>query len=78
VKSHHSVRTTDLDDGTIAVMRARRVAQVEQRLTAGGGWEDVGLVFTRDDGHWEKPGWAGEQFRRHAAAAGLPRSGPTI
>lgn len=76
VKSHHSVRTIDLDEETVAVLRARRVSQAERRLSAGAGWEDHDLVFTRDDGHWENPDWVGEQFRRHVKAAGLPRIRP--
>jgi integrase len=76
VKSNHGVRTIDLDDDTVGVLRARRVAQAEERLAAGADWEDLGLVFTRDDGHWQNPDWVGEQFRRHVKTAGLPRIRP--
>lgn len=56
-----------LDSGTVAVLRAHRARQNEQRLLLGGRWDDQGLIFCRDGG-WLHDG----------AATGLPLSGERV
>jgi hypothetical protein len=43
-------RTVALDAGTVAVLRAYRKQQLEERLKWGSAWVDSGRAFTREDG----------------------------
>ncbi len=64
LKSKASNRTLQLDEPTIAVLRAHKKAQVEQRLAMGSKWNDLDLVFPTKDGspmhpkvdykHWQE------------------------
>jgi integrase len=65
-------RRVDLDPATVAVLRAQRQRQREQRLAVGPGFRDTGLVFTHADGSWLDPHLFGMAFKRRARAAGLP------
>lgn len=49
-KSDAGRRRIDLDQETVAVLRAHRANQAQRRLLAGGAWIDSGLVFTRRTG----------------------------
>lgn len=49
-KTRRSRRLVSLDATTVAVLRAHRTEQVEERLRFGAGWVDSGLVFCRSDG----------------------------
>lgn len=46
----HRARGVDIDDPTVADLRAHRRHQHEERLALGEAWQDAGLVFTREDG----------------------------
>jgi integrase len=50
-KTRSSVRTISLDARAIAVLRAYRRFQLEERLAWGRAWTDTGYVFTREDGY---------------------------
>jgi integrase len=41
-------RVIQLDEGTVAVLRAHKAEQAAQRLALGDLWQDEGLVFARD------------------------------
>ncbi len=45
-KSLRSRRTIRMPQVVVAALKAHRTRQLEERLVAGGGWEDHGLVFT--------------------------------
>lgn len=51
-KSNRSGRVVDLDERTVAALRARRTQQAEHRLMCGPAWHDLDLVVTREDGLW--------------------------
>ncbi|MBW3604149.1 MAG: site-specific integrase [Actinobacteria bacterium] len=72
-KSNRSGRVVDLDERTVAALRARRTQQAEHRLMCGPAWHDLDLVVTREDGLWIHPDWFSELFRRRVAALGLPK-----
>lgn len=72
-KTRTSGRTIALDARTVTVLRAHRARQVEQRLAAGAGRHDLGLVFTRADGNPLRPPALSMAFRRACAAIDLPR-----
>lgn len=50
VPKSRKARTVDLDADTVAMLRAHRRRQLEERLKWGEAWTDTGLVFTREDG----------------------------
>ncbi|MEV0197373.1 tyrosine-type recombinase/integrase [Nonomuraea sp. NPDC050691] len=56
----------------MAVLRAHKARQNEERLEWGEAWQDSGRIFTREDGSELKSDWVSEQFERLAFAAGLP------
>ncbi len=70
-KSNRSGRVLDLDERTVAVLRARRAQQAEYRLVCGPAWHDLDLVVSREDGLWIHPDWFSELFRRRVAAVGI-------
>ena len=63
----------DLDDDTIAVLRALRQAELGERLLVGAGYRDGDFVFARPDGARWKPDSIGQAFRRIVADLELPR-----
>jgi len=75
-KSRRSRRVLTLDEQTVAVLRAHRVRQAEERLFVGERWQDSGLVFTTQAG---RPLMDGNMRRLHyklCAKAGVPRIRP--
>jgi integrase len=71
-KSGSSARTIALDLGTVTALRAHRVRQVEERLAAGPGWVDCGLVFLYEDGRAPHPHRFNRWFDMATRKAGLP------
>ena len=65
-------RRVELDPVTIAVLRAHRRRQAEERLAFGAGYRDHGRVFTRPGGEPLNPDAVSIQFKRRAARLGLP------
>jgi integrase len=65
-------RRVELDPATIAVLRAHRRRQAEERLAFGAGYRDHGRVFTRPGGEPLNPDAVSLQFKRRAARLGLP------
>ena len=49
-KSSRSRRTVPLSPAVVSLLKARRVAQVAERLAAVNQWQDSGLVFTTELG----------------------------
>ncbi|GAC1569993.1 MAG: tyrosine-type recombinase/integrase [Candidatus Dormibacteria bacterium] len=71
-KSETSDRTITLDVETVAVLRAHRARQLEERLAWGRAWVDTGQVFTREDGSAVLPSSVGDRFDRLVRNADLP------
>jgi integrase len=71
-KSADSDRQLVIDEGTAAVLRAWRKAQLAERLAWGSAWTDSGRVFTREDGTPLRPGWISVRFGALAKRRGLP------
>ena len=71
-KSRDAVRTIDLDDGLVRVLRLQRKAQAEERLAAAE-YEDTELVFTRPAGGAYHPQTISQALGRRSEVAGLPR-----
>jgi len=71
-KTEKSVRTFSLDEGNIASLRKWRAVQNGERLAAGEGWVDSGLMFTRSDGSAIRDEYLSERFAAVSKAAGLP------
>jgi integrase len=49
-KTKQGCRSVDLDPNTVAVLRAHRARQAQERLSFGSGYADSDLVFRREDG----------------------------
>lgn len=71
-KSADSDRQLVIDEGTAAVLKAWRKAQLAERLAWGSAWTDTGRVFTREDGTPLRAGWISVRFATLAARAKLP------
>jgi integrase len=63
-KTESSDAVIALDKVTVAVLRAHKARQNEERLVWGPAWTDTGRIFTRENGT--------EHFERLTFAAGLP------
>jgi integrase len=71
-KTDDSEASVSLDAETVAVLRAHRAGQGRERLSAGAGWIDTGLVFTTPSGGQLHPADVTDHFHHLAAQAGLP------
>jgi integrase len=72
LKSEDSIRTLEIDDDTLAALKAHKVQQNIDRLAMGDRWDDHDLVFTTSIG---KPIDSKTDYRhwhRALANAGLP------
>ena len=72
-KTRSSRRTISLDTRVIAVLRAHRRLQLEERLAWGAAWTDTGYVFTREDGYPLHPERITVLFGRLVESCGLSR-----
>ena len=70
-KTEQGRRKIDLDPKTVAVLRAHRRRQAEEKLAAGPAYDDQGLVFCREDGSPLWPRSFSRMFDRHSKAADL-------
>lgn len=73
VKTPRSRRGVDLDAATVAVLRAHRARQLEQRLLMGVGYTDRDLVFASVTGEPLNPDSIGRAFTREVERMDLPR-----
>lgn len=73
VKSGHSLRTIDLDDRTLAVLRSWRKRQLELYLQTGTRANDSGFVFAKANGDPLHPDYFSRSFERLLAKLDLPR-----
>ncbi len=73
VKSAHSLRTIDLDERTVAVLRSWRKRQLETYMQTGVRTDDSGFVFARPDGDPLHPDYFSQTFERLIAKMDLPR-----
>jgi integrase len=71
-KTDAGERSVALDPGTVAVLRAYRKGQQEDRLLWGAAWTDTGLVFTKEDGRALSPNGVSQRFDRLVARNDLP------
>jgi integrase len=71
-KSRDAVRTIELDDGLIAVLRKQRKLQSAERLAAAQ-WEETDLVFTKPAGGRYHPQSLSQLLGRYSAEVHLPR-----
>lgn len=72
-KTENGRRTIDLDEVTVAALRAHRKVQLEQRMLMGAGYTDHGYVFAQVDGRPYFPNGISEVFDRLVKRSGLPR-----
>jgi len=72
-KTRSSRSTISLDARVIAVLRAHRRRQLEDRLAWGAAWTDTGYMFTSEDGLAVHPERITVLFGRLVASAGLPK-----
>jgi integrase len=73
VKTETGRRMVDLDDRTVAVLRAWRQRQIEEQILTGRRSGDDGFVFAKPDGEPIHPDYFSQVFERHVAASTLPR-----
>ncbi|MCW2694816.1 MAG: integrase family protein [Mycobacterium sp.] len=71
-KTRAGVRVLPMDPSTVAVLVQRRLDQYEEQREWGAGWQDTGLVFTKEDGSVLRPEFVSRHFRSLTRAVGLP------
>lgn len=72
-KTNRSRRTVDLDPATVALMKAHRKVQLEERAEAGlGRPKPTGLVFTAQNGEPLHPNVVSKTFTKLVQAADVP------
>lgn len=73
-KSREAVRTIDLDDGLVRVLRSQKAAQAAERLAArSGSYEEGDYVFTKPGGGPYHPQYLSRSLGVLTAELGLPR-----
>jgi integrase len=73
LKSEDSARTLEIDDETLAALKAHKVQQNMDRLAMGDKWKDHDLVFSSPQGKPIDCKTDYRQWHRSLAAAGLPK-----
>jgi integrase len=71
-KSARSRRTIRMPAVVVSALKAHRTRQLEDRLAAGGAWEDSGLIFTTSFGLAMDPRGATREYHALLEAAKLP------
>ena len=73
-KTRSSRRAVSLDEQrVVAVLRAHRRRQLEERLAWGTAWVDSAFVFVRENGEPLHPETITSMFRRRVVRAGVPK-----
>jgi integrase len=72
LKSDDSIRTLEIDDETLAALKAHKIQQNTDRLAMGDKWVDHDLVFTTTNGKPIDCKTDYRQWHRALAIAGLP------
>ena len=70
-KTQRSRRTLGLPAAAVQALRAWAGSQEDERLAAGNGWQDTGLVFTSHHGAALDAANVRKMFKRVATAAGI-------
>ncbi|MDP8929660.1 MAG: site-specific integrase [Actinomycetota bacterium] len=65
-------RSLALDEGTISTLRSHRARQLQERLSWGAAWTDLGLVFAQENGQPVHPTAFTKRFQRLVRYVGLP------
>lgn len=74
-KTDRSRRTISIDPVTSEQLRTHRKRQLEERMRWGEGYEDSGLVFTRENGSPIRPAWLSRRFVELVKGTALPHMG---
>ncbi len=72
-KTRSGERAISLDALTVEVLREHAARQTSDRVFWGLGWQERGLVFTRENSDLLRPDYVTHLFARQALEAGLPR-----
>jgi integrase len=72
VKTGHGRRTIDLEPKTVAVLRAWKKRQMEERMLTNVR-PATDLIFAHPDGSWINPDYFSQVFDRHLAKSDLPK-----
>jgi len=62
-----------VDCFTVEVLRRHRAGQLRERAAWGPAWQDLGLVFAKEDGGLLRPDAVTHLFAKLVARAGVPR-----
>jgi integrase len=73
MKSAHALRTIDLDERTLGVLKTWRKQQLEQYMATGVRVDDSGFVFGKPDGSPLHPDYMSQTFERLVKKMDLPR-----
>jgi integrase len=74
VKTRQSRRSLHLSPSTVKVLKAWRLQQTKDRLSAGPKWQETGYLFTGPTGKPLEPRAVHTAFKRLLLKAGLPKS----
>jgi integrase len=72
-KTVAGARFVPIDPGTVDVLRRHQARQLAEAASWGPGWNDLGLVFTKEDGTLLRPDAVTALFRRLVRRNALPR-----
>jgi integrase len=72
-KSERSRRSVSLPNFAVAALRQHRASQLQDRLAAGGSWQETGFVFTSSIGTPLEGSNVWKAFRALLDRAGLPQ-----
>lgn len=72
-KSHNGLRTLPLDDVLVALLKALRKLQRQERLAAGAAYEAGGYLAADELGEPVHPEWYSDEFHRVGDRAGVRR-----
>lgn len=71
-KTRRGQRLVPIDRESVGMLRRHQETQTLERAAWGPGWNDLGLVFTRENGTPLRPEYVTRHFQHLVAQAGLP------
>lgn len=73
-KSKRSKRTIDIDDADVAVLKAHKARQTQEKLILGEQYHDLGFICAKPNGNPMRHNTLSNRFKRFASGLGLPVS----
>lgn len=74
LKTKSSKRSIPISSNVLKELKSHKARQAQEKLLLGKLYQDLGLVFAKEEGSFIDPKWFTKLFQKLLARAGLPRA----